>query len=185
MPSKKPTRVVKSARGKTPPGRLAAIGGKATAMVAICVMAAGMLVAARQQPRPAKAPAMETRAEMSPVTAAPERTYAASAPSLVSSAPAAPSAPKAPAVTVTGCLERAGESFRLKDTSGASAPKSRTWKSGFLKKGSATLDVVDAAHTLRLADHVGRRVSVTGPLVDREMRARSLRRVASSCLQQP
>jgi hypothetical protein len=182
MPSKKPTRVVKSARGKTQPNRIAAIGGKATVMVAICVMAGGILVAARQQSRLPKAETMEARAVM---TAAPDKTYATSTPSLVSSVPAAPSAPKSPAVTVTGCLERAGESFRLKDTSGAGAPKSRNWKSGFLKKGPATIDVVDAAHALKLADHVGRRVSVTGPLVDREMRARSLRRVASSCLQQP
>src|SRR5258708_38311071 len=117
MPSKKPTRVVKSARGKTQPNGMAAIGGKATVIVAVCVMAGGILVAARQQARPVKAEAMGARAVMSPVTTAPEKTYATPAPSL-SSVPAASSAPKSPAVPLTGCLERAGESVRLKDTSG-------------------------------------------------------------------
>jgi hypothetical protein len=41
--------------------------------------------------------------------------------------------------------------------------------------------VVDAGHGLALANHVGERVSMTGPLVDREMQARSLRRLAGSC----
>jgi hypothetical protein len=88
-------------------------------------------------------------------------------------------------VTITGCLERADETFRLKDTAGVDAPKSRSWKSGFLKKGSASIEVVDAANRLRLPDHVGRRVSVTGTLVDREMRVRSLQRVAASCTKSP
>jgi hypothetical protein len=84
-------------------------------------------------------------------------------------------------VTITGCLERDDEMFRLKDASGNGAPKSRSWKSGFLKKRSATVDVVDTAHRVRLPDYLGQRVSVTGPLVDREMQVRSLRRVAASC----
>lgn len=110
-------------------------------------------------------------------------------------APAMEPAPKAPAaavavkasaqdadiVTLTGCLERDKRNFRLKNTSGTEAPKARSWKSGFLKKGSATIDVVDAANRLKLTDHVGERVSVTGRLVDREMSARSLQRIGASC----
>ena len=84
-------------------------------------------------------------------------------------------------MTITGCLERDGDGFRLKDTSGTDAPKSRSWKSGFLKKGSAAIDVVDAVHTLKLTDQVGQRVSVTGTLVDREMHARAVRHIAASC----
>jgi hypothetical protein len=84
-------------------------------------------------------------------------------------------------VTITGCLERADDTFRLKDTTGADAPRLRSWKSGFLKKDSASIGVVDTADGLRLSDHVGQRISVTGLLVDREMQARSLRRVAASC----
>jgi hypothetical protein len=84
-------------------------------------------------------------------------------------------------ITITGCLEREDEGFRLKNTSGADAPKSRSWKSGFLKKGSASVDLVDPPKKLRLADHVGERVSMTGVLVDRDLQVRSMHRVAPSC----
>ena len=88
---------------------------------------------------------------------------------------------KAAPVTIMGCLERDEETFRLKDTSGADAPRSRSWKSAFLKKGSAPVEIVDASKRLKLTNHVGQRVSVTGTLDDGEMQIRSLRRVASSC----
>jgi len=90
-------------------------------------------------------------------------------------------AKKAPPVTITGCLERDDNSFRLKETAGDNAPRSRSWKSGFLKKGPAPVAVVDASNRLKLQSHVGERVSVTGTLVDREMQGRSLQRVASNC----
>jgi hypothetical protein len=90
-----------------------------------------------------------------------------------------------PAVTVTGCLAVDDETFWLKDPSGADAPKSRSWKSGFLKKRAAAIEVVDGARSLRLASYVGQRVAATGVLVDREMRARSLRPIAGSCPTQP
>ena len=86
-----------------------------------------------------------------------------------------------PPVTIAGCLERDDETFRLKDTSGADAPRSRSWKSAFLKKGSASVDVVDASNRLKLTNHVGQRVSVTGTLSEGEMQIRSLRRIAASC----
>jgi len=73
----------------------------------------------------------------------------------------------------------------LTNTSGATAPTSRSWKSGFLKKRPATIDVVEAVKRLNLNSHVGERVAVTGTLVDREMRAGSLQRVASSCSSAP
>jgi hypothetical protein len=84
-------------------------------------------------------------------------------------------------VTLTGCLERDAETFRLKDTAGDNAPKSRSWKSGFLKKGSASIHVMDTANRMKLPSHVGQRVTVTGTLVDREMQVRSLQRVSASC----
>jgi hypothetical protein len=84
-------------------------------------------------------------------------------------------------VTITGCLERDDETFRLKDTSGADAPRSRSWKAAFLKKGSAPVEVVDASKRLKLTNHVGQRVSVTGTLGDGDMQIRSLRRIAASC----
>jgi hypothetical protein len=99
--------------------------------------------------------------------------------------PAEPSAvaspPETASVTITGCLELDDDTFRLRNTTGVDAPKSRSWKTGFLKRSSASIDVVDASNSLKLPDHIGQRVTVTGLLVDREMQVRSLERVASSC----
>jgi hypothetical protein len=97
------------------------------------------------------------------------------------SSPLATAGSQAPAVTITGCLERDDETFRLRNTSGEAAPKARSWKSGFLRRSSATIDVVDVANRLALSSHVGRRVALTGTLVDREMTARTLQTVAASC----
>jgi hypothetical protein len=180
MPSKKPTtRVKKAVRRKKPSRVTKALGPRLTVTVVICVLAGGLIVAARQQTRSPETVSASVRPD--PVVESSSATAKAETPKapVVVTAESAP--PAAPAVTITGCLERSDTSYRLKDTSGADVPKARSWKSGFLKKGSASIDVVDAAHGLKLADYVGRRVSVTGTLVDREMQARSMRRVASSC----
>jgi hypothetical protein len=84
-------------------------------------------------------------------------------------------------VTVTGCLERSDDTFRLKDTSGADAPRSRSWRTAFLKKRSASLEIVDVSNRLKMTDYVGQRISLTGTVVDREMHARLLQPVAPSC----
>jgi hypothetical protein len=84
-------------------------------------------------------------------------------------------------VTITGCLANDEDTFLLKDTSGADAPKSRSWRSGFLKKRPATIELFDATNALRLPSYVGQRVAATGMLVNHEMRAHSLQRVAASC----
>jgi hypothetical protein len=83
--------------------------------------------------------------------------------------------------TIAGCLERDGDAFVMKSAEGADAPKARSWKSGFLKKGTPRIAVMDTSNRLKLSDHVGHRVSITGMLADREMQARSLRRVSNSC----
>jgi len=88
-------------------------------------------------------------------------------------------------VTITGCLERSDEAFRLTDTTGMNAPTARSWKSAFLKKRPAPIDVVEGGKRLNFASHVGQRVSLTGTLEAHEMRAGSLRRVASSCSSTP
>jgi ribonuclease E len=85
------------------------------------------------------------------------------------------------AVSISGCLVRDDDGFVLKNTSGASAPKSRSWKSGFLKKRAASVELVDASGKLGLQRYVGRRVTATGALNDREMRARSVQSAGSSC----
>lgn len=87
----------------------------------------------------------------------------------------------ATSVTVSGCLERDEAAYRLTDTNGAQAPKERSWKSGFIRKRNSDLDIVDASKKLKLKDHVGHRVSLTGTVHDGEMRASSMRHLAASC----
>jgi hypothetical protein len=84
-------------------------------------------------------------------------------------------------VTISGCLEQDDERFRLKDTTGEDAPRGRSWRSGFLRRGSATIDVIDESDRHHLQTYVGQRVNVTGTLVDREMQVNSVRIVAISC----
>jgi hypothetical protein len=83
--------------------------------------------------------------------------------------------------TITGCLERAGDLFRLTNTTGDDAPKARSWKSGFIKKSSSSIDIIEGATRLKLAGHVGHRVSITGLLDDRQMQARSVRVTSEGC----
>jgi hypothetical protein len=86
------------------------------------------------------------------------------------------------ATTITGCLVlRDDGMFQLKDNDGEHAPKARSWKSGFIKKGSATIDVFDAGNRLKLASHANYRVSVSGTLTDRQLRARSMSATSERC----
>jgi hypothetical protein len=102
-------------------------------------------------------------------------------------APAAePKAPEAPAngpkpVSITGCVQKADDGFVLRNTEGSEAPRSRSWKSGFLHRGAASVTLSDPGNTSHLSSHVGQRVSVTGALVDRDMHVLSLRRLSASC----
>jgi hypothetical protein len=89
--------------------------------------------------------------------------------------------PKVARVTIEGCLERADDTFRLTDTAGTNAPTSRSWKSGFLKKRPSAIEVRDSVKRVNLASHVGQRVSVTGTLVDRQLRVGSLQPISLSC----
>jgi hypothetical protein len=83
--------------------------------------------------------------------------------------------------TVEGCLVQDADQFRLKNTTGEEAPKGRSWKSGFLHKGSKPIDVLDSSHRLNLGRHVGERVAVTGVLDNRELQGTALKRVSASC----
>lgn len=131
---------------------------------------------------PAAPPAEPKKSAAKAAKPAPAKPAAANVAAKTPAPPApAPAATASSTATIAGCLERADGGFRLKDTSGEDAPRARSWKTGFLKKGSAPIAVVDTANALGLGSHVGQRVSVTGTLIDREMRAHSLRRVAASC----
>ena len=84
--------------------------------------------------------------------------------------------------TITGCLVlRDDGTFQLKDNDGEHAPKARSWKSGFIKKGSASIDVFDSGNRLKLGTHANHRVSVSGMLTDRQLRARSLHATSDRC----
>jgi hypothetical protein len=150
------------------------------------VLALGILVASRQPQPVTTAAAMEQVDRANASSAAGRRARARDAENAVNTAVATSRADARQAVdsgivTITGCLEQDDDVFRLKDAEGANAPKARSWKSGFLKKGAAKLEIVDVSNRLRLKNHVGKRVSVTGQLHEKEMLANSVRRVASSC----
>jgi hypothetical protein len=83
---------------------------------------------------------------------------------------------EASVVTITGCLKTDKDTFKLSDTSGVDAPKSRSWKTGFFKKRPTSVEIVQDGG-LNLAGHVGQRVAVTGTLDDRDLRARSFHSV--------
>jgi hypothetical protein len=86
-------------------------------------------------------------------------------------------------VTITGCLETTVDEdrFRLTDTEGADAPKARSWRSGFLTKRSAPVELIDLSDPLGARKYVGHRVVATGLLTSRALRVRSLESVGTSC----
>jgi hypothetical protein len=154
-------------------------------------------VATRQVPAPVttNAAAPPTVAAAPIVSAATRDSLAggdASAPETsAASASAGPAAPGAanttaraqPTVTITGCLEGTsdGEDFRLTETDGAAAPKSRGWRSGFLKKRSAPVSLIAASDASAWRKYIGQRVAVSGVLDSRELQVRSLRPSGGAC----
>jgi hypothetical protein len=86
-------------------------------------------------------------------------------------------------VTITGCLEVSvdQDEFRLTDTEGVDAPRSRSWRSGFLKKRSAPVALVGPSDRLALQTQVGRRVAATGLLSSHDLKVSALRVVGASC----
>jgi hypothetical protein len=163
-------------------------GKPAIAAAVGCAIAVMMVILIPQKPHagmaPKKADATVARVDSTETTdRRPEMATLPVAPPSPSPAPAVEPAPdtKVARVTIEGCLERADDTFRLTDTAGTNAPTSRSWKSGFLKKRPAAIEVRDAVKRVNLASHVGQRVSVTGTLVDRQMRVGSLQPVSLSC----
>jgi hypothetical protein len=164
-------------------------GKPAIAAAVGCAIAVMIVILIPQRPHagmaPKKADATTARVDSTETTdRRPEMATLPVAPPSPSPAPAvvepAPDT-KVARVTIEGCLERADDTFRLTDTSGTNAPTSRSWKSGFLKKRPAAIEVRDSVKRVNLASHVGQRVSVTGTLVDRQMRVGSLQPISLSC----
>jgi hypothetical protein len=86
-------------------------------------------------------------------------------------------------VTITGCLEISvnRDEFRLTDTDGADAPRSRSWRTGFLKKRSTPVALVEPPDRRALQTHVGRRVAATGLLTSHDLQVSALRVVGPAC----
>jgi hypothetical protein len=147
------------------------------------------------KPRPTKT---VTARPAKPRVAASARSTAPVAPPAVSSAPAresatvtnerapfvsAPIVAGPPPVTVIGCLEMSvnRDEFRLSDTDGVDVPKSRSWRTAFLTKRATPVALVEPPDPRGLQVQVGKRVSATGVLTDREMKVSAIRVVAPSC----
>jgi hypothetical protein len=149
------------------------------------------LAAAQPAPAPTTAPrpaarkpaaaAASTRPAASAATTLPVPAKSDMTTVVTAPAPRQDAVSPAEVVTISGCLEQDDEKFQLKDTSGEDAPKGRSWRSGFLRRGNSSVDIIDQANRLHLPTYVGQRVSVTGMMVDKEMQARSVRIVAISC----
>jgi len=137
--------------------------------------------AATARPATAARPAASATTLPVPATRDVTTVMTAPAPRDAQAAPGDAQAAPAEMVTISGCLEQDDARFRLKDTTGEDAPKGRSWRSGFLRRSSSTIDVLDEADRHHLQTYVGQRVNVTGTLVDREMQVRSVRIVAISC----
>ena len=95
--------------------------------------------------------------------------------------PAAAAGPGA--VTITGCLEASVDEdrFRLTDTEGLEAPKARSWRSGFLKKQSTPVGLVDPPDPHGLRAQIGQKVAATGVLTSHDLRVTSLRLLGDRC----
>ena len=85
-------------------------------------------------------------------------------------------------VTVTGCLEANGTNgFRLTDTEGTDAPRSRSWRSGFLRKRSSSVALVASPDPYTLKTQVGHRIAASGQLTSRELRVTSVQVIGTRC----
>ena len=155
------------------------------AVSVVVLLAVGAIIVVAQKATPA-ATASPAKAATVSATAPAAKTTATTAkkgaPAKGKTANGAGSAQAAPEiVTITGCLEQKEDGFRLKDTGGTDAPKSRSWKTLGITKHASTVSLVDTSNRLKLGSHVGQRVSVTGALVDKDLQGRSLKSLAPSC----
>ena len=157
-----------------------------TAALAI-LLATVQINTSAQSKTPAKAPAKAAPAKPAPAKAAPAKaapakaTAAKAAPAKVAAAPVVAVVPVDPnTVTMIGCLESDGSNYRLADVQGNLAPKGRSWKTGFVTKKTKNIDLVGVPASLKLQDHVGRKVSVSGLRDDEtHLKARSIRQLGS------
>jgi len=120
-------------------------------------------------------------AKAAPGTASSVTPSAAASP--VADRASATNAETASPVTIHGCLEISVDEarFRLTDTEGAGVPRARSWRSGFLKKQTATVELLEVGDRATMKKYVGQRVAVTGIVENRDMRVRSLQAEGNRC----
>ena len=146
-----------------------------TAALAILLATVPISISA-QSKTPVKAPAKAAPAQPAPAKAAPAKAV----PARVAAAPVAVVPVDPNTVTMIGCLESDGSKYRLADVQGNQAPKGRSWKTGFVTKKTKNIDLVGAPASLKLQDHVGRKVSVSGLRDDEtHFKARSIKQLGS------
>jgi hypothetical protein len=129
--------------------------------------------------------AMSNRSTPAKRESAPSKTIQASAsyePLAVASKPSSTDAKPAADSTYVGCLrsEGDGQKLVLTEVGGKDVPQSRNWKTMFVTKKSAKLEVRPAG-TLSLRQHVGQTVQVSGRRVDDRIAARSVKVVGATC----
>jgi len=194
MPVKKSTRSKASAKSKKPAATRASskkpkqqFSSRAVLIAAMCVAGAVIAIAAHEMTPAPRAASSEMQREEVSLDPTPTATTmkaddsAGATASGTDTTETGASTAGAPAVTIFGCLEHSNDTYRLTDTDGVDAPKARSWKSAFLKKGSASLEIVDPGNRAHLSSQVGHRVGVTGTLSDRQLQVRSVRKISSSC----
>lgn len=194
MPVKKSTRSKASATSKKPAVAARARSKKSKRpfnsgtmlIAAMCVAGAVIVIAAHEMtPAPRSASTAMQREEVSldpmPAATAMKADNSAAAATSPTDTTETSSGTSAAPVTIFGCLEHSNDIYRLTDTDGVDAPKVRSWKTGFLKKGSASVQIVDPGNRAHLSSQVGHRVGITGTLSDRQLQVRSIRKISSSC----
>jgi hypothetical protein len=129
--------------------------------------------------------AMSNRSTAPKREAGPSKTIQASAsyePIAIASKPSRTDAKPVPDKTYVGCLrsENDGQKLVLTEVGGKDVPQSRNWKTMFVTKKSAKLEVRPAG-TLALRQHVGQTVQVSGSRVDDRLAARTVKVVGTTC----
>ncbi len=185
-PKKSSAAANESSKTTTPSRRQ--FGSGAMLVTAICVTGAVIVIAAHEMTPGTRAAATDAQPSTEVVTAPPKPMVSTS---IVDVSPVSTtkseteasktSAANTAAVTILGCLERSNDTYRLTETDGVDAPKARSWKTAFLKKGAASVEVIDPANRVKLSSHVGHRVGVTGTLSEKQLQVRSIRKISSSC----
>jgi hypothetical protein len=151
-----------------------------TAALCAILLASVQISTSAQSKTPAKAPAKAAPAKSAPAKAAPAKAAPAKAAPAKVAAKVAVEPVDPNSVTMIGCLESDGNNYRLADVQGNLAPKGRSWKTGFVTKKTKNIDLVGAPSSLKLKDHVGRKVSVSGLRDDEtHLKARSIRQLGS------